>query len=179
MGSDKTGKLTQNRLALAAQWTATGVAARDLLTLAALASRAEGNDPIDLAVLSAITDVPVSPIEKFTPFDPVSKRAEALVRDDQGRQFRVTKGAPQVIAGLCDSDDATSQIAGVVHGFAKHGYRSLGVVRTDDEGTWRLVGVLALADPPGMTRWPRSPRRVNWASKSRWSPVIRSPSDAK
>jgi H+-transporting ATPase len=36
----------------------------------------------------------------------------------------------------------------VVNRFAAHGYRSLGVARTDATGTWRLVGVLALADPP-------------------------------
>lgn len=29
-----------------------------------------------------------------------------------------------------------------------HGYRSLGVARAEPEGAWRLLGVLALADPP-------------------------------
>lgn len=146
--SDKTGTLTQNRLALAAQWTAEGFADDDLLALAALASRAEDNDPIDLAVLAAVREVPAPTVERFTPFDPVSKRAEALVRDGEGRHVLVSKGAPQVIAGLCDSDEATGQVADVVDRFAGHGYRSLGVARTDDDGTWRLVGVLGLADPP-------------------------------
>ncbi len=146
--SDKTGTLTQNRLALAAQWTATGISDQDLLTVAALASRAENNDPIDRAVLAGVTESPRASVEEFTPFDPVSKRAEATVCDADGRRFQVCKGAPQVIAALCDQDGATDQIAAVVDGFAGHGYRSLGVARTDADGAWRLVGVLGLADPP-------------------------------
>ncbi|MCV7395734.1 plasma-membrane proton-efflux P-type ATPase [Mycobacterium paraseoulense] len=146
--SDKTGTLTQNRLALAATWTAPDVGDHDLLLVAALASREEDNDPIDLAVLGAAPELPEASIERFIPFDPVSKRAEALVRDADGRRFRVTKGAPQVIAALCGDVGATDQIAAVVDGFAGHGFRSLGVARTEGEGAWRLVGVLGLADPP-------------------------------
>ena len=52
--SAKTGTLTQNRLAVTTPWTAPGLAADDLLAAAALASRAEDRDPIDLAVLAAI-----------------------------------------------------------------------------------------------------------------------------
>ena len=36
----------------------------------------------------------------------------------------------------------------MVERFASHGHRSLGVARTDGDGSWRLMGVLALADPP-------------------------------
>ncbi|QUR69968.1 plasma-membrane proton-efflux P-type ATPase [Mycobacterium spongiae] len=146
--SDKTGTLTQNRLAVADRWTADGFSDQDLLQVAALASRAEDNDPIDAAVLAAAAASPDGSVEQFTPFDPVSKRAEALVRDAAGRRFRVCKGAPQVIAALCERDSAAGQVAGVVDRFAGHGYRSLGVARTDDDGAWRVVGVLGLADPP-------------------------------
>ncbi|MDD4868070.1 MAG: plasma-membrane proton-efflux P-type ATPase [Mycobacterium sp.] len=146
--SDKTGTLTQNRLALAARWTATAVGDGQLLAAAALASRAEDNDVIDLAVLAAAGPPPLARVDKFVPFDPVGKRTEATVRDADGRTFRVSKGAPQVIAALCDGDGATAEIGGVVEGFAGHGYRSLGVAKTDGDGSWRLLGVLALADPP-------------------------------
>ena len=147
--SDKTGTLTQNRLALAARWAAPGVAEQDLLGAAALASRAEDNDPIDLAVLTAAADQPPAVrVEQFTPFDPVSKRTEALVRNFDGHTFRVSKGAPQIIAALCDRDGAATQVSDVVDGFASHGYRSLGVARTDGDDIWRLMGVLGLADPP-------------------------------
>lgn len=146
--SDKTGTLTQNRLALSTRWTAPGVSEHDLLAVAALASRAEDNDPIDLAVLAAAGEPGPAIVERFTPFDPVSKRTEALVRESDGRQFRVSKGAPQIITALCDQDSAAAQVSEVVNRFAAHGYRSLGVAHTDAEQTWRLMGVLALADPP-------------------------------
>lgn len=48
--SDKTGTLTQNRLAVATPWPAPGVEAPDLLSAAVLVSRAEERDPIDLGV---------------------------------------------------------------------------------------------------------------------------------
>lgn len=146
--SDKTGTLTQNRLAVAARWTTPAMSDDELLVIAALASRAEDNDVIDLAVLAAAGQRPAARVEQFVPFDPVSKRTEALVRDAAGQTFRVSKGAPQVIAALCDGDGATTQVDDVVERFATHGYRSLGVARTDGDGSWRLIGVLGLADPP-------------------------------
>jgi H+-transporting ATPase len=146
--SDKTGTLTQNRLAVAARWTATAVSDDDLLMAAALASRAEDNDLIDLAIIAAAGQRPAMRVEKFIPFDPVSKRTEAAVHDPNGRTLRVSKGAPQVIAALCDDDDTATQLDGVVERFAAHGYRSLAVARTDGDGSWRLMGVLGLADPP-------------------------------
>ena len=146
--SDKTGTLTQNRLALAARWTATTVRDDELLTAAALASRAEDNDLIDLAVMAAAGPQPPVRIDRFMPFDPVSKRTEALVCDPDGRTFHVSKGAPQVITALCDGDGAAAEVNDVVERFATRGYRSLGVAKTDGDGSWRLMGVLALADPP-------------------------------
>jgi H+-transporting ATPase len=100
--SDKTGTLTQNRLALAAQWAAPGVSEPELLAAAALASRAEDNDPIDMPVLTAAGEPAQLCVERFTPFDPVSKRTEAVVRDPDSRRFRTSKGAPQIITALCD-----------------------------------------------------------------------------
>ena len=146
--SDKTGTLTQNRLAVAARWTAQGISEDELLAVAALASRAEDNDLIDLAVMAAAGQRPAASVDQFIPFDPVSKRTEALVRDSDGLTFRVSKGAPQVIAALCDGDGAATEVADVVERFATHGHRSLGVARTHGDGSWRLMGVLALADPP-------------------------------
>ena len=36
----------------------------------------------------------------FQPFDPVHKRTEATVKGADGKQFKVTKGAPQVILAV-------------------------------------------------------------------------------
>ena len=147
--SDKTGTLTQNRLAVATPWTVPGASAPDVLAAAALASRAEDRDPIDLAVLAAAP--PASGgrrVTGFVPFDPVSKRTEATVCGDGAGQFRVSKGAPQVIAALCAGDPAAAQAGAVAGQFAARGYRSLAVARTGPGDGWRLLGVLPLADPP-------------------------------
>jgi H+-transporting ATPase len=148
--SDKTGTLTQNRLAVAAPWAAPGADAAGLLAAAALASRAEDRDPIDLAVLAAAPP-PASDglrVTRFVPFDPVTKRTEATVSGDGAGAFRVSKGAPQVIAALCAGDPAVAQMTATAGQFAARGYRSLGVARAEAGGPWRLLGVLPLADPP-------------------------------
>ena len=65
---------------------------------AALASRADNDDTIDLAVLKGVKDqatLKVYHIGHFTPFDPVHKRTEANVKDKEGKSFKVTKGAPR------------------------------------------------------------------------------------
>lgn len=146
--SDKTGTLTENRLTVAESWVALAVDDADLLRTAASASRAEDNDPIDMAVLGTAGQMPPAVVEDFTPFDPVTKRTEATIRGDDGRSVKVSKGAPQVIGALCAHDTATNEVGEVVERFAERGYRSLGVARTDDQGDWRLMGVVALADPP-------------------------------
>ncbi len=149
--SDKTGTLTQNRLAVGDPWCAPGIELADLLGAAAAASRAENRDPIDMAVLAAAdgrgTALP-GRVLQFAPFDPVRKRTEATIELPAGRTVRVSKGAPQVIAELCADDGSVPQAAQQVEEFAGRGYRSLAVTRTDETDRWRLLGVLPLADPP-------------------------------
>ncbi|AFM18212.1 plasma-membrane proton-efflux P-type ATPase [Mycolicibacterium chubuense NBB4] len=145
--SDKTGTLTQNRLEVAARWTAPGVSPEDLLGAAALASRPEDGDPIDLAVLAAAQMPAHLRVDGFTPFDPISKRTEAVVRDQDGRVFRVSKGAPQAVTALCAAE-GPAEAGAAVDRFATRGYRSLAVARVDGDAGWRVLGVLALADPP-------------------------------
>ena len=51
--SDKTGTLTQNKLTLGDPFCVSGIAADQIILDAALASRAEDKDTIDLAVIAA------------------------------------------------------------------------------------------------------------------------------
>lgn len=147
--SDKTGTLTQNRLAVQTPWTAPGIDRDDLLSAAALASRAEDRDAVDLAVLASAPELADgAEVREFVPFDPVTKRTQATVSDDGASSYQVSKGAPQVIAALCAADPTSNDVDAVVARFADRGYRSLGVARTDGPGNWRLLGVLPLADPP-------------------------------
>ena len=150
--SDKTGTLTQNRLTLGAPFTLAGVTAEEVIRCAALASSEEDQDPIDQAVLSGAPpggSAAGLSVVHFQPFDPVGKRTEATLRDGHGATFKVSKGAPQVILALLDGADAARAPAQrAVEEFAARGFRSLGVARTDAAGTWRLLGVLPLFDPP-------------------------------
>jgi H+-transporting ATPase len=149
--SDKTGTLTQNALTLGTASTIGDADGDDVLLAAALASRAEDRDPIDLAVLAgAGADATAGyTIRDFRPFDPVSKRTEAVVRGPDGETFSVSKGAPQVIVALAGTSDAIrAQVDGTIAEFARRGFRALGVARKDGEGEWALLGLLPLFDPP-------------------------------
>jgi len=149
--SDKTGTLTQNKLKLGNPYSVEGISPDQVILDAALASREEDQDPIDLAILSGIKHKEFSSFEilHFQPFDPVQKRTEAHVRDASGNEFKVTKGAPQVIMNLIeDSDEVRPEFEKKTEEFAKRGFRSLGVARTDNQNKWRARGVIPLYDPP-------------------------------
>ena len=150
--SDKTGTLTQNKLTLGDPFGVNGIPADQVIFNAALASRADNKDTIDLAVLDGLKNKDALngfEVVHFMPFDPVHKRTEATVKEPDGNQFKVTKGAPQVILELSDNaDEVVSAVDKAVNEFASRGFRSLGVARADGDGPWRFVGVLPLFDPP-------------------------------
>jgi H+-transporting ATPase len=149
--SDKTGTLTKNRLTLGQPFAVPGTRPEEVISAAALASRAEDQDPIDLAVLSGVPTGAAADdtrVTHFQPFDPVHKRTEATVAQN-GSTFTVTKGAPQVILALAENPaDVAPHVEQVVTDFAARGFRSLAVARTDASGRWRVLGVLPLYDPP-------------------------------
>jgi H+-transporting ATPase len=150
--SDKTGTLTQNKLTLGDPFSVEGVTADEVVLSAALASRAENNDTIDLAVLGGLkSDEALKSYEvvHFQPFDPVHKRTEAVVKTADGKTFKTTKGAPQVILEMSsNAAQAGPAVDRAVNEFAARGFRSLGVARSDADGSWRFLGVLPLFDPP-------------------------------
>jgi H+-transporting ATPase len=150
--SDKTGTLTQNQLTLGEPALFGGSDARTLMLAGALASTPEDPDAIDAAVLRGLDDRTLLARYRrraFTPFDPVGKRTEAEIQADDGQVFRVSKGAPQVILGLCGVvGEAAKEPQRAVDSFAARGYRALGVARTDAAGRWQLLGILPLFDPP-------------------------------
>jgi H+-transporting ATPase len=150
--ADKTGTLTQNKLTLGDPFSVNNIPAEQVILDGALASRAENNDTIDLAVLGGMKNkdaLKEYEVVHFQPFDPVHKRTEASVKSKDGKTFKVTKGAPQVIlalsANLAQVKSATDK---AVNDFAAKGFRALGVARADGDGQWQFVGVLPLFDPP-------------------------------
>ena len=149
--SDKTGTLTQNKLTMGDPFTMDNISPEEVILDAALASRAEDQDTIDLAVLAGVKDsqkLKLYQVTHFQPFDPVHKRTEATVKAQGQRDFKVTKGAPQVILAL-DNNPARiqSRVDKAVNDFAARGFRSLGVGRTNEQGQWYFLGVIPLSDP--------------------------------
>jgi H+-transporting ATPase len=150
--SDKTGTLTQNKLTLGDPFTVNNVPADQVILWAALASRAEDKDTIDLAVIGGVKDdkaLQSYRVLHFQPFDPVHKRTEATVKGGDGKQFFVAKGAPQVILQMATNiAEVKPAVEKAVNDFAARGFRSLGVARADQEGKWQFAGVLPMFDPP-------------------------------
>ncbi|MCP4200203.1 MAG: HAD-IC family P-type ATPase, partial [Proteobacteria bacterium] len=105
--SDKTGTITKNELTVTDVVPFDRFTNNQVLLFASLASNAEDKDAIDHAILeksSGISeirdDLKNYTLEKFKAFDPVSKRTEASLHDNENKTFRVAKGAPQVILSL-------------------------------------------------------------------------------
>lgn len=150
--ADKTGTLTQNKLTLGDPFIVNNIPAEQVILYGALASRAENNDTIDLAVLSGMKNkdsLKAYEVVHFMPFDPVHKRTEATVKTKDGKTFKVSKGAPQVILELSsNAAEIKSAVDKAVNEFATRGFRSLGVARAEGDEQWQFVGVLPLFDPP-------------------------------
>ena len=150
--SDKTGTLTQNKLTLGDPFTVNNISGDQVILWAALASRAEDKDTIDVAVIGGVKDdkaLKSFQVLHFQPFDPVHKRTEATVKGGDGKQFFVAKGAPQVILEMSkNAGEVKPAVEQAVNDFAGRGFRSLGVTRADEEGNWQFAGVLPMFDPP-------------------------------
>ncbi|PKY10108.1 plasma-membrane proton-efflux P-type ATPase [Acidithiobacillus marinus] len=152
--SDKTGTLTQNKISLGEMTLFSAKNEQALILAAALASKAEDADAIDNAVLAGLQDAEktLAPfhLDKFIPFDPVAKRTEGQIHGDDGQKFRVSKGAPQILMDMAKlAGEERSKAEKVVEDAAAKGFRTLGVVRSDDDGqSWQFLGILALLDPP-------------------------------
>ena len=149
--ADKTGTITKNELTLGGIRPFNNFKEEDVLLYARLASQKDSKDPIDTAILSKAREKSIKitgyRIIEFRPFDPVSKRTEASIENPDGEEFKVSKGAPQVILSLT-SNKIANKLNKCVDSFAERGYRALGVAKTDESGKWQYVGLLGFYDPP-------------------------------
>jgi len=152
--SDKTGTLTRNEMHVAEPVTFADHDARELFLVAALASRPENRDPIELPIFEYIDaqypdlDWRAYAQRAFTPFDPVRKRTEAQV-EKGAESFVAVKGAAQVLLGMTQlPDDRVQEIRKAVDELASKGYRTLAVGRRKGRAPLELVGLIPLYDPP-------------------------------
>lgn len=152
---DKTGSITQNSLSVTDSIPLSGYKKEDVVTVAAMASQEEGMDIIDLAVIGYAKGMGVNfnayKQISYTPFDPSIKRTEAII-ETNGKQFRVIKGASQLVTSMCSGiDNETIDKANkTVEELSQKGYRTIAVARSegDDLDNLKLMGLLPLSDPP-------------------------------
>jgi H+-transporting ATPase len=150
--SDKTGTITENQLRVGRIIPYPPATEAEVVRLAALASDAASQDPIDVALLaraeeasaSASSETPAH-VLRFVPFDPATKRTEAVV-EQAGVTQTVIKGAPHVVADLVASG-APATLHDDVAALASEGYRVLAIAAGPSERL-SLLGLVGLADPP-------------------------------
>ena len=150
--ADKTGTITMNRLSIAKVIPSKGFSEQQVLFYGALASQEANQDSIDLSFLTIVKQQnlldPSFEQKDFTPFDPKTRRTEALVQQNN-HEFRVMKGAVNVIARACGLDSSTLEhLESLVSDFAGKGYRTLAVAKTNAEEQPELVGLVTLHDIP-------------------------------
>ncbi|KAL2351240.1 plasma membrane ATPase [Cryomyces antarcticus] len=160
--SDKTGTLTKNKLSLAEPFCVAGVEPEDLMLTACLAAsrKKKGIDAIDKAFLKALKFYPRAKgvlskykVIDFHPFDPVSKKVQAVVESPQGERIVCVKGAPLFVLKTVEEDHPIPEhideaYKNKVAEFATRGFRSLGVARKRGEGSWEILGIMPCSDPP-------------------------------
>ncbi|MBK7492767.1 MAG: cation-transporting P-type ATPase [Nitrosomonas sp.] len=155
--SDKTGTLTEGRLRLSHRYPAQGFSEERLLEIAAMASRHETNDPVDLAILNSLeTPLHAAVVESF-PFTEDRKCEAAIIRSSDAL-LAVLKGAPEMVLARCKLDRTAltgwqqriDELAGSGHKVIACAWQTL------DDASWHggepdrdfiFAGVLAFEDP--------------------------------
>lgn len=172
--TDKTGTLTENRMALAQVWLPSGETLvldkgdfiseshRNLIEIAMLASAVEPIDPMEVALHRAYDMSEGTAARTATLVHTYGLRPELLamsnIWDDNGTLKICTKGAPEAIAGLCQlSSEETVQMKATVEEMAMRGIRVLAVATStapdinwaasQQDYAYTLAGLVGFVDP--------------------------------
>lgn len=152
---DKTGTITQNKLAVMESESYQSYTKDQTIRFAALASQEEGMDAIDLSILEYAATHQINDQDylkkNFIPFSPENKRSAAFV-DFNGSSQQIIKGAAQTIFALCSETNAEilKSAEETVNEFSRKGFRSIAVAISNPNQVekFNLVGLLGISDPP-------------------------------
>ncbi|NPA52574.1 MAG: plasma-membrane proton-efflux P-type ATPase [Aquificae bacterium] len=153
--SDKTGTLTKNEMTVSKPFTVKNYKIEDLMLFAALASKEENKDPLEIPIFKWLREhnlyekLKECKQEKFIPFDPIRKRTESIVLCNN-KKLVITKGAPQIIIEFCDEKEINKDIINQkIEEFARNGFRTIAVAyKEPNEEKYHFVGLIPLFDPP-------------------------------
>ena len=167
--SDKTGTLTEGRLQLTHLVPAASLDEAGLLALAAVASRPEGGDPLDVAIAEvarthggAASDLAAATRVATFPFTEERKRETAVVRRPDGRYVAASKGTLETLLGLAEVENEAAdawtaradELACGGHKVVACAAAELGPAWDGSEpaGGFAIAGLLACEDPvrPGV-----------------------------
>lgn len=160
--SDKTGTITEGKLQLAHAIPAAPTDEVQLLSLACMAARSDSGDPMDEAIYKLAADrglVPVtpSPVSTF-PFTEDRKRETAIIRRESGQLLVASKGAAEVILGMCRLTITEQDYwKGKIQELAEGSHKVIAVatraadasmdVSKEPDQEFELGGILAFEDP--------------------------------
>lgn len=155
--SDKTGTITEGRLAFRQAVPADDVATDWLMQVAALASRADSGDPLDTAILAAANLPPTTwaRLQSF-PFTEARRRETSLWRQDDGQALLASKGAPETVIGLCAMSEAVRSMwlrtvetmSGAGEKVIACAWRPMAQAVEDEPGdNFRFAGLIGITDP--------------------------------
>ncbi len=148
---DKTGTITKNQLSISDPIQYGKFSNVDVFRYAALASRVEDNDQIDLAIIHGAQEIKIDlkdyTVKTFRPFDPSTKTSSAVVSFN-GNEITVLKGFPESVMETCKlSSNDKNKINSSIDEMASKGYRTIAVAYKDGS-KWNFVGVIPMNDKP-------------------------------
>ena len=147
--TDKTGTLTENKLEVLEIIAFPPYSQQDVLRLAVMSSDEKTQDPLDKAILKKAEQTGIDPHtnddrQKFIPFEPATKRSEALF-EENGQALRVMKGAPQIISAFDPNVD--ERFSPMIETLSAKGLRVLAIASGTND-TVQVAGLVAFQDPP-------------------------------
>lgn len=172
--SDKTGTITQNKMAIAVLSTSNSTYYNDsfsiehpdlklLLINLYLASPVDSNDPMEKAIVNEYTRFSLTnETQVLLKEYPLSKELFAMTRviksSDQSRKTAYCKGAPETVFELCQlSDTEKRNYLETVRQFAEKGYRVLAAAKCEFDQSdlpekqngfqFSLTGIVGFHDP--------------------------------